>query len=111
MATVEFEYDFCGITLSCEADVDPYIPAHTNCLPENAYPAEGGDATVTKCEIVTMIEVDGKKHFDTVEFEFEELFLRSIWFRGGPVKDRVIKYTPLEELLNDAAYQAWMDGE
>jgi hypothetical protein len=50
--TYGFDYELpSGQACYVEAEIEPLVPAHTNCAPEDAYPAEGGGAEVTSVTI------------------------------------------------------------
>lgn len=57
--------------LYIEADVSPIVPAYTSGLPEDCYPAEGGEVEVNVCDIVwTPKGADKTSH---IPFAFGEL--------------------------------------
>ncbi len=60
---VTFDYYLGDNRLEIEAEVTPGRPAHTNCLPEDAYPAEPDEVEIVSVHIVD--EHGGNFEFDT----------------------------------------------
>ena len=86
------EYDFeqtlpSGTAISVEADITPLIPGKIDCLPEDAYPSEGGFAEITK------ITIEGK------EIDLDDLY----------VKIANERYEHYPDYLADIAYENWLD--
>lgn len=85
-----FDYELpSGQACYVEAEVWPLVPAHTNCLPEDAYPSEGGYA-----EVVGI-------HVRGVEIDMGEVWVRSI----GK------KYVYYLDDLGETAYEKWSNEQ
>ena len=85
-----------GTGIEVEAEITPFIPAHTNCLPEDAYPAEGGDAEI----IAVMIPNDQGGQ----DIDLEGLYMRRT------VGYEVKFYDLLDELAEEA-YDKWASDQ
>lgn len=95
-----FNYELpSGQECYVEADIEPLVPAHINCLPEDAYPAEGGYAEVTSIT-VTGEALEGQTA------PMVEIDMADVW-----VRTRGQKFELFMDALAETAYDAWSDEQ
>jgi len=98
METFEFDWELpSGQACVVEADIEPLIPAHINCLPEDAYPAEGGVAYITSITVYGEALKDERKPY--VEIDMNNVFVRT---PSGKLVDYL-------DDLGETAYDKWSD--
>jgi hypothetical protein len=86
----EFVHKFpSGQECHVEAEIEPLIPAHINCLPEDATPEEGGTAEVTEVTVLG-IPID----------------LSDLW-----IKARSDKVVTIYDSLGEIAYEKWANEQ
>ena len=82
-----------------EADIVPLVPAHVNCLPEDAYPAEGGYAEITS--VTVSGEALGDERPPSVEIDMSDVWIRT---KGQ-------KFDLFLDDLAETAYDKWADEQ
>ncbi len=83
-----------------EADIEPLIPAYTNCLPEDAYPAQGGTAEITS---VTITGEGPEGTTVTILVDLEDMWIR----RKSSLNPLQYAFSHYLEDLADIAYDNW----
>ena len=82
-----------------EAEIEPFVQAHINCLPEDAYPAEGGYAEITS--VTVSGEALGDERPPSVEVDMSEVWIRT---KGQ-------KFDLFLDDLAETAYETWLDDQ
>jgi len=92
-----------GSPIQVEAEITPLTPAHTNCLPEDACPAEGGDAEISA--VYAMAEQPGGQSCFLTELDLEGLYiLRALKHADGTITQKPVHFL---DWLEDEAYDRW----
>ena len=106
--TIDFDFLWelpSGQTCEVEAVIEPFSRGNTNCLPEDAYPSEGGYAEITSVKVRGEAP-DGKRG------TLVALDLEDFWVAKRPCS--LTKQPQFAHYLDDlaeTAYSQWESGQ